>query len=113
MSQAVMADTRLPDPEAVLSESLITPPPQAVAGLDIFADVPLTISFELASCSITTGELLGLCPGARVSLGPVDVDSVQVRVEGDLVGSGEITLCDDVYGIRITTLGDCGTEEHS
>ena len=108
MNPAALAESEAMGAEAA-EEAMIPPAPGG--GLETLADVPLTVAFELARCTITAGELLALGPGSVVNLGVIDVDSVLVMVEGDAIGSGEVTLCEDRYGIRVTHLGDRGPGE--
>jgi len=84
---------------------------RALGSLEQMADIPLTIAFELARSSITAAQLLELTQGAVVPLGPVDVDTVTIRVDGDRVGAGEITLCGDRFGIRVSGFGESRAED--
>lgn len=83
----------------------------SMGSLEQMADVPLTVAFELARCTITAARLLELSPGAVVSLGSVDVDSVTMLVGGERIGNGEITLCGNYLGVRVSGLGDALPEE--
>ena len=103
MTPAALAENPAPM-EDTAADTLV---PSTPAGdLEPVLDVPLSVAFELARCTITAGDLLALGPGSVIPLGSMDVDSVKVLVEGEVVGSGEVTVCEEHYGIRVTGLGD-------
>ena len=64
--------------------------------------VPVTI--ELGSTRMFLRDILALGPGAVVRLDRSVGDPVDVRVNGELVGKGEVAVVDDQFGVRVTEL---------
>lgn len=116
-----MNPTALAEPVPVQAGDIASPVPGAGSiaegttmagrGLEQMANVPLTVVFELARTTITAARLLGLAPGTIIPLGPVDVDEVTMLVDGQRLGVGEITLCGENFGVRVSELGEGPAEE--
>ena len=72
--------------------------------LDIVLDVPVTLSLEVGSATMSVGELLKLGQGAVVELDRAVGEPLDVMVNGALVAHGEIVLVNDKFGIRLTSI---------
>jgi type III secretion protein Q len=84
------------------SEQGGSPEPQQ-ASLD---DVQLNVSLELGTASISIHELQALQPGFVFTSGPGFEDSVIARVNGVVIGRGELVRVGDSLGVRLTRVND-------
>lgn len=67
--------------------------------------VPLRLAFDLGERSLTLGELKTLQVGQSLDLGRPLSGAVSLRVNGALVGSGDLVEIDGRLGVTITSLG--------
>lgn len=73
--------------------------PQATSHM---LDVPLDIRAELQAQPMTVEQLLSLDAGYVLRTDRAAGDSVDVRVGGQLIGTGEIVVIENTTGIRIS-----------
>lgn len=76
-----------------------TDPPR---DLSILYDIPLQITARLGSTRMSIKDLLKLGPGAVVALDRVVGESVDLLINGVVVGRGDVVVVNDNYGLRIT-----------
>jgi type III secretion protein Q len=76
------------------------------AALDSLAALPLRLAFDLGERSITLGELRQLQVGQTLDLGRPLTSAVSLRVNGALVGTGELVEIDGRIGVAIGTLAN-------
>jgi flagellar motor switch protein FliN/FliY len=74
-------------------------PPRDVS---ILYDIPLQITARLGSTRMSIKDLLKLGPGAVVALDRVVGESVDLLINGVVVGRGDVVVVNDNYGLRIT-----------
>jgi len=72
-----------------------------VPPIEIMNDVPLTLIFEVGRTSITIKQLMELCEGSFVELRHVSVDTIDVRISGQVIAVGEAIALQQLYGIRM------------
>jgi flagellar motor switch protein FliN/FliY len=70
--------------------------------LDIILDVPVTISMEVGSTSITIRNLLQLNQGSVIELDRLAGEPLNVLVNGTLIAHGEVVVVNEKFGIRMT-----------
>ncbi len=68
--------------------------------LDMMADVPITLVFEVGRLNITIKQLMELSEGSYVDLRNMAVDSIDVRVNDKLIAQAETIALPQRYGIR-------------
>ena len=68
--------------------------------LEYMLDVPVTLVFEIGRTQISVRELMELTRGAFVELRQVSVDSIDVRVDEEIIASGEPIAMKQRYGVR-------------
>ena len=66
------------------------------------ADVPLDVGVELGHRVMTIAQILGLGPDSVIRMARSAGDNIDVRVNGTLIGYGEIVIIEDRVGVRIT-----------
>lgn len=77
--------------------------PHPDAGL--FGELELGLSFELGEQTLTLGELEAIGPGYVFRLAqPVADTQIGIRVNGRVVGNGQLVSLGDVLGVRVTRL---------
>ena len=70
--------------------------------LDIILDIPVTISMEVGSTSITIRNLLQLTQGSVIELDRLAGEPLNVLVNGTLIDHGEVVVVNEKFGIRMT-----------
>ena len=81
--------------------------PGGVAGerdLGRVLDLPLDVSVELGRTHLKVREILELKVGSVVELDRLAGEPVDLRVNGRLVGKGEVVVVDDNFAIKITQI---------
>jgi flagellar motor switch protein FliN/FliY len=72
--------------------------------LDMILDVPVTLSLEVGSASMSVRDLLQLNQGSVVELDRLAGEPMDVLVNGTLVAHGEVVVVNDKFGIRLTDI---------
>ena len=91
-------------------EKLMEEPESMVDGngaelnLDSLLDVPIDISIEIGRTKMTIGELLSLSKGSIVELKKSAGESVDIYVNGKLLGKGEVVVVNERLGVRVTKI---------
>jgi flagellar motor switch protein FliN len=78
--------------------------PREGSNLDVLMHVPLHLTAELGSCSMSVADVLKLGTGSVVQLDQLAGGPVDLLVNEKLIARGEIVAIDDNFGIRITEL---------
>ena len=76
--------------------------PVSGAGLDRLRHVPVELTVQIGSASMTIGETLALAPGSIVPLNRSSGEPVDVLLNGRPIGRGEVVVIDDEFGVRVT-----------
>jgi flagellar motor switch protein FliN/FliY len=66
------------------------------------SNVPMDVEVELDRRSMTMREILGLEPGSVVKMTRSAGENIDLVIGGRLVGSGEIVIIEESFGVRIT-----------
>ncbi len=74
----------------------------ASTDLDVILDIPVQISMEVGSTSITIRNLLQLNQGSVIELDRLAGEPLNVLVNGTLIAHGEVVVVNDKFGIRMT-----------
>jgi flagellar motor switch protein FliN/FliY len=72
--------------------------------IGLLEDVNLEVTVELGRTRLSIGDLMDLGQGSVIELDKMAGEPVDIRVNGVLVGCGEVIVLEDVFGIRITRL---------
>ncbi len=72
--------------------------------LEMIFDVPVSVSAELGRSVIKIRDLLNLSPGAVVELERLAGESVDLLVNGVLIGKGDVVVVNENFGLRITEI---------
>jgi flagellar motor switch protein FliN len=70
--------------------------------LEVILDIPVTISMEVGSTSITIRNLLQLNQGSVIELDRLAGEPLDVLVNGTLIAHGEVVVVNEKFGIRMT-----------
>jgi flagellar motor switch protein FliN len=79
-------------------------PTDLPANLDMFLDVPVSVTVQLGSCQLSMREVLHLNPGSVVQLDKLADAPVEVLLNDKLVARGEVVVVDNKFGIKITEM---------
>ena len=77
--------------------------------LDLILGVTVPVTIELGSTEMFFRDVMALGPGAVVRLDRPVGDPVDLLVNGEPVGRGEVVVVDERYGVRVTELCRPGT----
>ena len=69
--------------------------------IESMGDVPVTLTFEVGRTTITIKQLMELCRGSFIELRHVSVDTIDVRVSGQVIAMAEAIGLQQWYGIRM------------
>lgn len=72
--------------------------------IDSLLDIPVEISVEIGRARMAIGELLSLSKGSIIELDKIAGESVDIFVNGRLLGKGEIVVVNERLGARITEI---------
>ena len=72
--------------------------------LDYLLDVPLTISVRVGESRMLIKDLLQLGQGSVVEMDKLDGEPMEVLINDQLFGRGDVVLVNDKYGIRLTDI---------
>jgi len=72
--------------------------------LDVFNDIPITLSARLGQTTLSIGDLLKLGPGATVTLDREIQQPVELVVGGKVFARGEVVVVNDRFAVRIKEL---------
>jgi flagellar motor switch protein FliN/FliY len=78
--------------------------PETPPNLSILLDIPVQVTVELGSCSLSMKEILQLAPGSVVQLDKVANAPVDLYVNERLFARGEIVMVEDQYGLKVTEI---------
>jgi len=84
-----------------MNETVVAP---ATNQFDLLARIPMRLSVEVGSASLTLAELLALGENAVVSLDRQVDDPLDILVNGTLIARGEVVTVDGRYGVRVTEI---------
>jgi flagellar motor switch protein FliN/FliY len=70
--------------------------------LDVILDIPVVLTIEVGSTSITIRNLLQLNQGSVLELDRLAGEPLDVLVNGTLIAHGEVVVVNDKYGIKMT-----------
>ncbi len=81
-----------------------TSPVQGESNIDLLMDVNVTVRVELGRTRNTIGEILNLNPGMLVELDRSANENVDLYLNDKLFATGEVTVVDGNFAIKITRL---------
>jgi type III secretion protein Q len=79
----------------------LDPPLDEAASFDA---IPVRLSFDLGEIRLTLAELRALQPGQALQLGHPLASAVRIRVNGALIGEGELVEIDGLLGVSVRQL---------
>ena len=79
--------------------------------IGLLMDVVVTMTVVLGGASVPLREALKLGPGSVVRLERALGEPVDIMINRELVGRGEVVVVDDRFGIRVTELLDPNVEK--
>lgn len=69
--------------------------------LSFFKNIPVTVTLEVASKEIALGDLMKAGEGSVIELDKLNGEPLDVKVNGSLMGHGEVVVVNDKYGLRL------------
>lgn len=82
-----------------------TPSPSAsTREMEMIRNIPVEMTVELGRTRMTINKLLELVQGSVIELDGLVGEPMAIKINGYLVGKGEVIDMDNKFGIRITTI---------
>ncbi|UDQ98136.1 flagellar motor switch protein FliN [Lentisphaerota bacterium WC36G] len=72
--------------------------------LQMLFDIPVTVSAQLGQAQVKVSDLINLNTGSVIELNRLAGESVDLMVNGVVVGKGDVVVVNDNFGIRITEI---------
>jgi flagellar motor switch protein FliN/FliY len=72
--------------------------------LEMIFDVPVGVTAELGRSVIKIRDLLNLSPGSVIELERIAGESIDLMVNGVLIGKGDVVVVNENFGLRITEI---------
>lgn len=73
-----------------------------------YADVPIDLEVELGRKVMTVDAILSLQPGSVIRIPRSAGENIDILAGGQLLGSGEIVIIEERFGVRITDFREEG-----
>jgi flagellar motor switch protein FliN/FliY len=67
-----------------------------------FASIPIDLEVELGRQKMTVEDILGLKVGSVIRISRSAGENIDILAGGHLMGSGEIVIIEERFGVRIT-----------
>lgn len=65
-------------------------------------NVPMDVEVELGCRTLAVRDILALEPGSVIKIPRSAGDNIDLLIGGSLIGSGEIVIIEEIFGVRIT-----------
>ncbi|ACJ31702.1 Surface presentation of antigens (SPOA) protein [Shewanella piezotolerans WP3] len=83
------------------SENSASAQPKPKKDMSFFHQLPVQVTLELASAEMSLGELTQMGEGDVVALDRMVGEPLDIRVNGALLGRGEVVEVNGRYGVRL------------
>ena len=108
-SDSEMKQTPAREAQAASREDLppaeTTPREDNPRGYKFLEDVTLRLTADLGSTQMTVRDVLAIEPGCVIELDKLAGEMVDVCVQGNYLGKGEVMVIADALGVRLTEIG--------
>ncbi len=74
------------------------------SNLDFLLDIPLDVTVELGRTNMIVDKVLQLNQGSIIELSKEAGDTVDIYINGKILGKGEVIVVNERFGIRITEI---------
>jgi flagellar motor switch protein FliN/FliY len=72
--------------------------------LEMLFDVPVSVTAELGRTVVKVRDLLNFTPGSVIELERLAGESIDLMVNGVLIGKGDVVVVNENFGLRITEI---------
>lgn len=77
---------------------------EKASNLDFLLDIPLDVTVELGRTNMIVDKVLQLNQGSIIELSKEAGDTVDIYINGKILGKGEVIVVNERFGIRITEI---------
>ncbi|QLE87545.1 MULTISPECIES: flagellar motor switch protein FliN [Shewanella] len=101
--QSLIDDDFLLDDDLFAADDTLAAPvaKKPVKDMSFFQQLPVQVTLELASAEIALGELTKMGQGDVIGLDRMVGEPLDIRVNGALLGRGEVVEVNGRYGVRL------------
>jgi flagellar motor switch protein FliN/FliY len=90
--------------EFLVDNQTAVTPKRVELNMDSLLDISVEISVEIGRTKMPIGQLLSLSKGSIIELNKIAGESVDILVNGKLLGKGEIVVVNERLGVRIVEI---------
>jgi flagellar motor switch protein FliN len=90
--------------EFLIENQTAASPRRMELNMDNLLDISVEISVEIGRTKMPIGQLLSLSKGSIIELNKIAGESVDILVNGKLLGKGEIVVVNERLGVRIVEI---------
>jgi len=90
--------------EFLVDNNQVASPKRIELNMDSLLDISVEISVEIGRTKMPIGQLLSLSKGSIIELNKIAGESVDILVNGKLLGKGEIVVVNERLGVRIVEI---------
>lgn len=80
--------------------------PEAGVPLRMLRKIPVRLSLEVGEATMPLADLAALTQGSVVELDRLAGDPLTIKVNGTVIGRGEVVVSGENYGLKIVELAD-------
>lgn len=88
-----------------MAKEKLQPVPDTTPGANLLDHVEVEVEAVLGNTAMTVAELNALTDGDVIQLDKQINEPVSVRVNGRVIGYGEIVTVNDCFAVRLTQIG--------
>lgn len=92
-------------PPSAAQPAAVTPRPEPLP-IEFLGDVPLAVTVEFGTATITIRRYLQFRVGSILELGKLAGEPMEIRANGTLLGKGEVVVVNERYGVRVTEIAE-------
>jgi flagellar motor switch protein FliN/FliY len=71
---------------------------------DLLKNIPIEVSVELGRAKVSLNDIYGLAEGSVIDLDRLVGEPLDLVVNGQAIGHGEVVAVDNRYGLRLTNM---------
>jgi flagellar motor switch protein FliN/FliY len=78
--------------------------------MNMFLDIPMTVSTELGQTKMTVREILDLTKGSVIELSKLVGEPMEIFINKLMIARGEVVVVNEKFGVRVTDVVDAFEE---
>lgn len=92
--------------DSMAASELAAAPLSGPSSLQMLRKIPVCLTLEVGSATVLLSDLVSYESGSIVELDRLAGDPLVIKVNGTPIGTAEVVVCGENYGLKIVELGD-------